>query len=113
MDEQEKTNVGEEPKDAENKQEPAQKDEPKADAKTTKKAKAEKPSVAQRAKSAVKRNKKPIIAGAVGFVTGVISTIGGAMWLGHKHRKAEEAAAANVPAVLPDEETYSPLDPNV
>ena len=113
MDEQEKTNVGEEPKEAENKQEPAQKDEPKADAKGTKKAKAEKPSVAQRAKSAVKRNKKPLIAGAVGFVTGAISTIGGAMWLGHRHRKAEEeAAAANVPVVLP-EETYSPLDPNV
>ena len=86
-------------------------EEPKTEAKEAKKAKkAEKPSVGARAKSAVRRNKKPIIAGVVGFVTGAASAVGTSMWLGHKHRKAEALALRETPAV--PEETYSPLDPN-
>lgn len=87
-------------------------EEKKPEAKEIRKAKkAEKPSLAKRAQSAVVRNKKPLIAGFVGFVTGAASAIGGSMWLGHKHRKAEAMALRETP-VLP-EENYSPLDPNV
>ena len=88
-------------------------EEKKAEAKVEKKAKkAEKASLAQRAKSAVKRNKKVIVGTAAGFVSGVASAIGGAMYLGHKHRKAEELAMREAP-VIPDYNEPSPLDPNV
>ena len=88
-------------------------EEKKPEAKETKKAeKAEKQSLAKRAKSAVVRNKKPIIAGVVGFVTGAASAVGGSMWLGHKHRKAEAMAMRETP-VIPDYKQTSPLDPNV
>lgn len=96
----------------EEKTEKAETKEEKTEAKEAKKAKkAEKPSFAKRAKSAVSRNKKPIIAAVAGFVTGAASAIGGSMWLGHRQRKAEEAALRNIPAV--PQEDYSPLDPNM
>lgn len=75
--------------------------------------KAEKPSLAKRAKSAVTRNKKAIISGVGGFIAGVGAAIGGSMWLGHKHRKAEEEALRQMPMNPDGAVDYSPLDPNM
>ena len=89
--------------------------EPKAEnpERTAKKAKkAEKASFGQRVKTGIKNNKKTIIGTIAGFVTGVGTAIGGSMWLGHRHRKAEEEALRAMP-MNPDGSTeYSPLDPN-
>ena len=61
-----------------------------------------------RGKNWCKRNKKALLAGAAGVATGVAGTIGVAE-IGK--RQAERKARRN--AYVPQEQEYSPLDPNV
>lgn len=69
----------------------------------------EKENLWTKTKNAVKRNKKAIVAGAIGVVTGVAGTVG-VSEIGK--RASERKANKNRQAYIPAEQDHSPLDPN-
>ncbi len=110
MSEQEKKTQEEEKKVTtdETKAEETNTEETAAEEPKKKAVKAEKPGFARRAKSALKRNKKPIITGVIGFVSGAAATLGSVMFIGHKRQQHEmEQLRASEVQVLP-EETLNP-----